>query len=245
MLINNKIKQILSSPFIRNASWLGGAELANRVFRLATTVTLARTFTPQDYGLVAIIYSTYEVANVFTLKGGIGAKIIQADERDIEIICDTSYWLNWILCVSIFIIQVIAAFFIAHFYENNHLILLICTLALTYLILPIFMVQSALIQRENRLKAIALCNATQSMLSNISTVILALLGMGVWSVVLPIVLTTPVWIVITYRNHPWRPPKSFQLEQWQEVTSFAKNMLGVELLGKLRINIDYFLIGFF
>jgi PST family polysaccharide transporter len=43
MLIN-KLKQLFSGQFIRNVGWLGGAELVNRLFRLATTVTLARLF---------------------------------------------------------------------------------------------------------------------------------------------------------------------------------------------------------
>jgi PST family polysaccharide transporter len=242
-MLTKKLKQILSGQFIRNIGWMGSAELVNRIFRLATTVTLARMFSSQDYGLIAIIYTTYDLAAIFTLKYGIGAKIIQVDEQDVKTICDTSYWLNWILCVAIFIIQCLAAFPIAQFYGNNQLILPICTVALAYLMLPFFMVQSAMIQRENRLKVIAACNATQSLLGNIMTVILALLGLGVWAVVWPIVFTTPVWIVITQRNHPWRPPKSFSLERWQEVTHFGKNLLGVDILVRLRSNIDYLIIG--
>jgi PST family polysaccharide transporter len=244
MLIS-KLKQIVSGQFMRNAGWMGGAELVNRIFRLATTVTLARTFSPYDYGLVAVIYTTIEFGHVFTLKYGIGAKIIQADEQDVKTICDTSYWLNCILSVSLFIIQCIAAFLIADFYDDNQLILPICTLALTYLMLPFFMIQSALIQRENRLKIIALCNVAQSLVSNIITVILALLGMGIWAVVWSIVLTSPVWIVISWMNHPWRPPTSFKLERWKEITSFGGNLLGVELLKKLRSNLDYLIVGKF
>jgi PST family polysaccharide transporter len=244
MLIN-QFKQLLSGQLTRNVSWLGGAELANRIFRLGTTVTLARMFSSQDYGLMAIIYTTYDFANVFTLKGGIGAKIIQADEQDVKAICDTSYWLNWILCGSIFIIQCTAAFFIAQFYGNNQLILPLCTLALSYLMLPFYLVNSALIERENRLKITALCNATQSFFSNAITVILALLGMGVWSIVWAMVLTTPVWIVITRMNHPWQPPKSFKLERWREVAGFGGNLLGVQLLNKLKANLDYLIVGSF
>lgn len=241
----NKLKHLFSDQFIRNVGWLGGAELLNRIFRLGTTVVLARMLSPYDYGLVAIVFTTYEFTGVFTLKYGIGAKIIQAKEQDIKTICDTSYWLNWILCGTLFIVQCIAAFLIAQFYRNNQLILPICAMALIYLMVPIFMVQSAMIQRENRLKITAVCNATQALLINIITVILALLGMGIWAIVLPLVVTTPVWIVLTYRNHPWRPPRSFKLDQWQEITNFGKNMLGVELLNKLRSNLDYLIVGRF
>ncbi|MEH2035519.1 lipopolysaccharide biosynthesis protein [Nostoc sp.] len=244
MLID-KLKQQLSGQFIRNVGWLGGAELANRVFRLGTTITLAHLLNPYDYGLVAVVLTTNEFATVFTLKAGIGSKVIQADEQEIKVICDTSYWLNWILCSSIFVIQCIAAFPIAMFYGNNQVILPICVAALVYLMLPMFMIQSALIQRENRLNIAALCNVTQSLIANFSTIALALFGWGMWAVVLPIVLSTPVWIVISYMNHSWRPPKSFTLERWQEITKFGKDILGVELLNKFRSNIDYLLIGRF
>ncbi|MBW4641976.1 MAG: lipopolysaccharide biosynthesis protein [Goleter apudmare HA4340-LM2] len=244
MLIH-KLKQILSGQFIRNVGWLGGAELVNRIFRLGTTVTLARTFSPQDYGLMAVIYTVFDFATVFTLRGGIGAKIVQADQRDVKTICDTSYWLNWILCGLIFIIQCLFAFPVAQFYGNNQLIWPLCTSALIYLMMPLYNIHNALIERENRLKVTAITNATQSLLSNIMTVILALLGMGIWAIVVPMVLTTPVWIVINWMNHSWRPPKSFTLEKWQEVTNFGKNLLLVEILNKLRGNLDYLVIGKF
>ncbi len=244
MLIN-KLKQQLSGRLIRNIGWLGGAELLNRVFRLGTTVFIARLLGPYDYGLIAIILTINDFLNVFSLRGGIGGKIIQADGIDVKVICNTAYWLNWIICGFLLIIQCLASFPIALFYGDNKLILPICVLAVGYLIPPIFDVQSALLQRENRLNVMALCNVTQSILGNILTIGLAFLGMGIWAVVLPSILTAPVWIVIHYINHPWRPPKFFTLKEWQEIVNFGKNILGVELLDRLRANLDYLLIGHF
>lgn len=244
MLIS-KIKSLLSNQFIRNAGWMGGAELANRVFRLGTTVTLARMFSPEDYGLMSIVYTTYAFASVFTLRGGISAKIIQADQKDVQAIADTSYWLNWILCVAIFVVQCIAAFPIAHFYHKKQLILLLCTAALTYLMLPLFMVNSAMIERENRLKINALCNVISSMISNSLTIILAISGAGIWAIVWSMVVSTPVWIVITWRNHPWRPPYRFNLRNSREIINFGGNLLGVDLLNKVKENIDYLIVGKF
>jgi PST family polysaccharide transporter len=244
MLIT-KLKQLTSGQFIRNVGWLGGAELTNRVFRLGTTVTLARMFSPEDYGLMAVIYTAFDFANVFTLRGGIGAKIIQSDEKDVKTIADTSYWLNWIMCGSIFIIQCMAAFPIAQFYNNNQLVLPLCVAALTYLMFPLYLINTALIERENRLKITALCNVSQSLVSNTIIIVLALFGVGEWAIVGAIVFTTPVWIIITWKNHSWRPPRTFTLERWKEITSFGSNLLGVELLGRIKGNIDYLIIGKF
>ncbi|MCT7984816.1 lipopolysaccharide biosynthesis protein [Laspinema sp. A4] len=244
-MLTQKIKHIFSGEFIRNVGWLGGAELFNRIFRLATTVTLARTFSTEDYGLMAIVYTVVEFANVFTLRQGIGAKIIQAQEKDVEVLSNTAYWLNWILCILIFLGQAAGAFIVSNIYENTQLILPIITAGIMYLMMPFHLINSSLIQRKNRLKIIALCTAIQSAAANLITVFLALMGLGVWAIVWPMVLTTPVWIIVTWHYQKWRPPTTFTLARWQEITSFGGNLLGVELLGKVRGNIDYLIIGHF
>lgn len=242
-MIIEKIKQQLSNQFIRNIGWLGGAELVNRVFRLGATVVLARALSPQDYGLAAVVLTINEFTTVFTLRAGIGGKIVQADEEDVEVFCNTAYWLNWILCISLFLIQCIAAFPIAWFYNEEKLILPLCVYSLVYLMLPFFAVHNALIDRANRLKITAISTAIQSMLNNILIPAFALSGMGMWALVLPGLFTTPVWIVVTHINEPWRPKMSFSFKRWKEIVNFGKYVLGYELLEKLRSNIDYLLIG--
>jgi PST family polysaccharide transporter len=238
-----KIREIFSGQFIQNVGWMGGAELFNRIFRLATTVTLARTFSAYDYGLTAVIFTVVEFANVFTLRKGIGAKIIQAEEGEILVISNTSYWLNWMLCLGIFVLQLTLAFPISLFYGSPELVWPICASALMYLMMPFYLIHAALIQRENRLKVTALCQVLQSLVANAITVILALLGMGVWAVVWPMILTTPIWIIVLWRYHPWRPPQAFSLHRWQEIVHFGGNLLGVHLLQQVRNNIDYLIIG--
>jgi PST family polysaccharide transporter len=225
--------------------WLSAAEVINRVLRLGTTVTLARVLTPHDYGLAAVILTTQEIANVFTLRSGIGSKLIQVKEDDLEVLCNTAYWMNWILCIVMFLIQCLIAWPVALFYGNNAVILPICIIALNYLLLPTFAIQGALIFRENRMKVPAICNVAQSVLGNILTITFALSGMGFWSIVLPILLVMPVWVIINRLNHPWRPTEKFSLRRWRELASFAAKFLGVELLTKLRANIDYLLVGRF
>ena len=244
-MLANKIKTILSGQFIRNVGWLGLAELVNRVFRLGTTVTLARVFSTQDYGLMAVIYTVFDLATVFIFKGGIGAKVIQAKEEEVETIANTSYWLNWIVCITLFLIQSLAAFPVARFYDNDRLILPICAIAFMYLAYPFFLIQCALIERENRLKVIAMCTATQSMIINVLTVVLALLGFGIWAIVVPMIVSVPVWLVFCYRGHKWRAPKSFTLKNWRTIVNYGKNLIGVELLTKLRLNLDYLIVGRF
>ncbi|WNN88812.1 lipopolysaccharide biosynthesis protein [Gloeocapsopsis dulcis] len=242
-LVINRLKWKLSSQFVRNMGWLGGAELVNRVFRLVTTITLARLLNSYDYGLIAIILITHDFAGTFC--SAIDAKIIQSPDKDVKVLCDTAYWMNWILFIAIFILQCAAAFPLAWFYKDNNVVLPICFIALSYLLLPIGAVQSSLIRRENRLNIIALTNVVQGITLNIATIVLAFLGFGIWSVILPFGLANPIWLIINLMNHSWRPKKSFTLYKWQEVAGYSINIIVVEFLNKLRANLDYLIVGKF
>ena len=98
------LQQRLSNRFVRNIGWLGAAQLCIRVFRLATTIVLAKLLTPYDYGLAALVLTTNEFVNVFT-KNGIWAKLIQVDAEQLEEHCQTAYWMNWIVCGTLFVLQ--------------------------------------------------------------------------------------------------------------------------------------------
>lgn len=238
------LKRKFSSQFIRNLGWLSGSEIIIRVFRLGTTVILAHFLTAYDYGLAAVVLTTNEFVQVFT-RFGIGAKLIQVEEEKLEVLTNAAYWLNWVIYFSLFILQCIAAFSIARFYNDNQLILPICVIALVYLVVPIAYIQSTLIQRENRLRILAVTNTLQVSIDNILTAVLAFLGLGMWAIVLPKVLVAPIWVAINYRHHVWRPTKSFSTKHWGEILQFGKSVLGIELLKTLRNNLDYLIVGWF
>ncbi|NJR40476.1 MAG: lipopolysaccharide biosynthesis protein [Leptolyngbyaceae cyanobacterium CSU_1_4] len=226
---------------MRNLGWLSIAEMVIRVSRLVTTVLLARFLSPYDYGLAAVVLSTNEFVQVFT-RSGIGAKLIQVDEERLESLTTSAYWLNWLICGSLFIIQCLISFPIAWLYHDPKIALPICTIAGVYCIIPIAYIQETLIHRENRMKTAAIVSSVQVSVDNILTAILALLGFGMWAIVLPKVLVAPIWAIMICRSHPWRPGR-FSTKHWQELYQFGRSVLGIELLKTLRNNLDYLLVG--
>jgi O-antigen/teichoic acid export membrane protein len=245
-MLFTKIKQVFSNQFIRNVSWLGGGELVNRVFRLGTTVILARLLSPHDYGLAAIVLTVKEFALVFTLKSGVAAKLIQADEEDLEVLSNTAYWLNWILSIFLFVTQCLLAFPIAWFYNETQVVFPICFVALNYLLMPNYAIQMALVERENRINIVAIAATMQAIVANVGTMLMALFGLGMWAIITPGVVLSPfVWFFCAYKYHSWRPTQSFSLYRWREIVGFGTNVLGYQLLDKVRANLDYLLIGRF
>ncbi|MCT7958678.1 lipopolysaccharide biosynthesis protein [Laspinema palackyanum] len=239
-----KVKKKLNNKFVQNIGWLTGAEFAIRVVRLMTTVVLARFLTQYDYGLAAIVLTTYEFTRVFT-DIGIGAKLIQAEPEELEDLCRNAYWLCWVLYSGLFLAQAIVAFPIAWFYSDTNLILPIAVLGGVFLITPIGVVQAILLRRENRLEIQALNHTLVQGSSNLLSLVFAILGLGIWAIVIPQLLVTPLWAYIYLRHHSWRPTGGFRKEKWAEIFGFGKNVLGIELLKTLRTNLDYLLVGRF
>ncbi|MGL6341489.1 MAG: oligosaccharide flippase family protein, partial [Waterburya sp.] len=113
------------------------------------------------------------------------------------------------------------------------------------LLLPHGLVQAALVQRENRLKAIAVVEMIQFSTDNILSLIFAIAGWGMWAIILPKLLVPPIWVYIMLKNHSWRPKLRFTTVGWGDLLRFGRNVLGVELLNNLRGNLDYLIVGRF
>jgi teichuronic acid exporter len=238
------IKKKFSSQFVRNVGWLSISEIVYRILRLGLVVIGARFLTSYDYGLGAIVMTVREFSITFA-DIGIGAKIIQADEEELETICNSAYWLNWVVFFGLFVCQTIAAFPIGWFYKSPEVILPIIVSGVAYLIWPLSMVQRTLIQRENRLKVIAITDSVQNFIGTILSALLAVMGMGVWAFVLPAVLIAPIETLVYYKAHNWRLRTGFTTKSWNKILHFGKNILGVSLLRTLRNNLDYLLVGRF
>ena len=230
--------------FVRSLGWMGLSEIGIRVSRLIATVILARFLTEQDYGLAAIVLTTHQFVRVFT-RNGIINKIIQADDRALDEICKTAYWLNWIFGGVLFVGQVGIAFIVGYIWGHFSLVLPICAIATTYLVHPTGSVQEALVQRQNKMRAWSLASLLQTGIDNLLTGLFALLGLGMWAIVLPKLFTAPIMTVMMWRHSSWRPVHGFTLKKWQQIANFSTRVLGVEWLATLRENIDYLLIGRF
>ncbi|GAB4228874.1 MAG: MOP flippase family protein [Stanieria sp.] len=240
----NHFIQKFDSPFLRNLRWLGLSGGVIRITRLLTTIVLARFLTSHDYGLAAIVLTVNDLIRVFT-RNGIGARLIQVEEEKLESMAQAAYWLNWTIAISLFMIQCLAAFPLAWFYHDSRLILPICAIAIGLLFIPQGLVQAALIQRENRFKVVAIVEMLQFSTDNLLCLIFAIAGLGMWAIILPKILVPPIWVYVMLKNHSWRPKESFNTKYWGELISFARNLLGVELLNTLRGNLDYMIVGAF
>ena len=231
------------SQLIKNISWLGLSELTTRVFRLGTTLILPQYLSSEDYGIAAIILTLQDLMSVLEGRKGFNSKLIQVEEDQLETYSKTTYTLSFFISLILFLLQIGLAFLLAYYYHNSKLILPTILLAFTYLLFPLFIIPAALEYRSNNLKTIALLNSLQGMIGNCTSIILAIIGWGYWSLIIPFLFASILWASLLSRR--WRPTYNFSLKHYREILRFGMSLLGVEMLNKLRENVDYILVGAF
>ena len=245
MLRTRVQKSLVNSEneFLKNLGWLGASEVFVRLTRLITAIVLARLLDPVLFGVAALVLTVNELIRVFN-RNGIGAKIVQCADHELQEICNTAYRLNVIFCVVLFSLQCMLAYPLAQFYQTPELVPMLQVISITYLLMPLGMVQASLVQREQRLKVAAFIDGGQVGVDNVLTALLAVMGFGAWAIVLPKFLTSPIW-VFGYRSaHAWRPTgQFFTFSLWRDVLSFGRYYLSIELLKTARLNLDNMIIG--
>jgi len=236
------LNRIASDAFLSGAGWLGMAQVIGRVFRLLTTLIVARLMTPEYFGLAAIALASNEIAHVIA-RFGTSAYIVQANDEELKRNKHIANALNWAIGFALFSLQCAAAYPIAMWYDAPELAWPICILALSYLMMPFGELHGALNQRNNNLDALAKGDIYQAIGDCILTISLAVTGFGVWALILPKVLVVPLWVIPQRRRVKYKAKWPSSWDSTGTIVTFGRQVLGVELLTIFRTNIDVLIVG--
>lgn len=227
---------------LRGFGALGLGELCVRVSRIVTTIVLARYLDAPELGIAATALACFELVRVLA-NNGIGQMVVRASEERLAATCNTAWRLTWIACFAMAAIQIAAGLVIAHISERPELLAMIALLAGAYVFLPFGMVNLWLVQRQYRMKTLATVNTAQVGIDNLLTAALAISGLGAWAIVLPKLLTVPIWLVGVRWAVSWKRDAQAGGVPVGEVLRYAAPILFSEVLVAVRFNLDKLLVG--
>ncbi len=228
--------------FARGMFAYGSAEAATRIVRLAAVLVIARQISPEVLGTAALALSLFELIRVLT-NVGVGQRIIAASEAELASICNTANGLFWIICLSVMMIQLVGAAIAWLTFGLHDTAAMLGMLAIVYVFMPAGLVPIFLAMRAQRMGATARVAAVQNILDCVLTVALAVIWPSAWAIVLPKLLTAPVWMLLARRTYCWRPDPSLGKAPMRAFASFGPAILGSELLSAVRLHGDKLLVG--
>lgn len=231
----------LKRNVVESILWMGTSSLVSQAVTWIVTIFVARILMPADYGLVALagIYIGFtEYVNEF----GIGTAIIQAerlDETDIRSMYSISLIIGAIMtAVTLFIAPFVAAYF-----NEEKLILIIRVLSITFLISSARSVQRNLMIREMKFSLISRIEMVTRIVTSVVALACALYGMGAWTLVVQYLLQN----LLGFVGSAWyerRLPGAIRITpELKKMLSFGFGIMNSKILFYCNRSADSFLVG--
>jgi O-antigen/teichoic acid export membrane protein len=211
---------------IRKAAIAGAWSTADIVLRqgvgFAVTIILARLLTPEDFGTVALLTFFSSLSIVF-VQGGLSAALIQrqSTSRDEE---STVFWCN-LAAGALFALALIAiAPLVARFYGYPVLAPMMLAAAGQVLLSALGSVQAALLTRNLEVGQLTKAGVGSSLMSGLLGVVAAMMGAGVWALVVQMVSGAAVYTAILWLVSDWRPLLRFRVAALGPLFRFGLNV---------------------
>ncbi|GAA6208196.1 hypothetical protein NBRC116601_14890 [Cognatishimia sp. WU-CL00825] len=232
---------LLRTSFLSNLLAYGASEVVAKFSRLFVVIVVARTLGVAEIGVAAAALAICEIFKGLT-ENGIGQRIIAAPAQQLNAICVKAHQLFWASCLGLFALQVALAVLLAGlgFVEVS---LLVALAALEYLFMPAGLVQAALAVREGKLKQTAAIAGVQVLTANALSVALVFIIPSALVLILPRVLTAPLWLLSMRRLRPWSRPSEVTASPTRPFLRYGIPVLGVELVKMLRLHADKLIAG--
>lgn len=231
------INQKISSGVLWNLIGLFMTRGASTIF----TLFLARLLAPEAFGLIAMMTIVFELANTFVTSGLGTALIRNKSVTDTEF--NTVFYTNIALSTIAYILLFIAAPYVAKFYNQPELTLLIQVMGLSVFINATKVVQTASFSRDMNFQALVKSNTTSVIVSGILGVSAAWYGLGVWSLVIQSLSAALISAVVLWYMSTWRPKLEFSYASFSQLFKFSKNILAEGLLDVIFRNSYVLVIG--
>jgi O-antigen/teichoic acid export membrane protein len=205
------------------------------------TIILARLLTPAEFGLIAMLSVFIAIGNSL-LEGGLSSSIIRTEdleERDYS----TVFFFNLAGSVVIYTMVYLAAPFIADFYRQAPLTLVLRIYALDFILNAFFGIQNAKLTRDMNFKLQMTIQIPAVLIGGLVGIVLALNGYGVWSLVWMHLFQSLISTVMHWVFSDWLPIMAFDRACFKRHFHFGYKMTLTGLLDILYRNIYILIIG--
>ncbi len=228
---------------INGMAWSVSERISLQVIQLFISIILARLLSPSEFGLVGMLAIFTSIAQSI-LDSGFGSALIQ--KKDATITDSSSiFFFNLIIGLILASIFFFSAPVIANFYEQPILASITRALSLTLIINAFSLVQLSLMRKRMDFKNHFIASLIPVVFSGICAIISAILGFGVWSLVIQalafsISQAASLWIL-----NKWRPARQFSFNSIRTMFSFGSKLLIAGIVETVFKNLYQTLIGKF
>ena len=231
----------ISQKAVDALRWLAGARFLAQALNWGITILVIRLLSPGDYGLMALAMVAINFLALVN-EMGLGSVIVQKDKIDDKTVAQLFGFLLVVNAV-LFGLSIAVAPAIALFFDEPRLTEVLIALSFLLILSAVSVVQVSMLQRQMLFRQKAIVDFMSMVSGSITTLLCALYGQGVWSLVIGALVTEAVHTlgaVIALRR--WYAPR-FSLSGMRRSIEFGSLVTGNHLLWFLYSEADVLIIG--
>lgn len=231
----------LRDKAVSGATWKLIEISVNHVMTFIVELYLARKLAPSDYGLVGMLAIFFALAGVL-VDSGFSSALIQRQNRTSKDF-STVFVFNIVSSVSIYVLFVIFAPWIADFYNTPFLKTIIYVSALTFLIRGFTSIHFAKLNIDLRFSTLSKISLVGHLTAGITGVLLAYSGFGIWALVFQGIASALITGIIVWICSGLKPSLAFSKKSFKSLFSYGGNMLGSGIINVIYGNLYTLVIG--
>jgi PST family polysaccharide transporter len=233
----------LGTRAARGVLWYGIQAVGTRLTSLAAVVVLAHLLRPADFGLVAYTMVFLAFATIFQDQG-LGQALVQRQEIDREHV-DTAFWMAVLSGSLLTGLTCLAAPALADLTDEPRLRGLLQVLSLTLVLGSLSSVPAALLQRDLRVRPLAVVSTVCSALAAGVAIVLAAMGAGVWALVAQSLIAPALIAPALAVASAFRPRPTVSWTHFRQLVGYGGHMVVLDLLNFVNRRGDDLLVGVF
>jgi len=204
-------------------------------------IVLARILSPEDYGLIGMTGIFIALSSVF-IDGGFGDALIRKINPSPEDYSSV-FFFNIITAIVLYLILFLFAPEIACFFNEDRLILIIRIVGIGLLISSLSTIHIVILRKRLDFKLQAIISFATTIISGLVSIIMAIVGYGVWSLVVGGLITSMFSAILLWIFNQWRPNRYFSFKVIKEHFNFGSKIMLGSFINMVYNNMYYVLIG--
>ena len=224
-----------------SVQWVLAGSIGTQALNFAFGVILARLLLPEDFGLLVTVQIFTGVAGLIA-GGGMAQALVrtkEATQHDFNVV----FTMQFAICTLIFGFFYFIAPYFARWYEEPIYEALLQVTAINFLMRPLVGNHSIWLHRNMRFKVRSIIGVISGLVTSISSVYMAWIGMGVWSLAFSGLLGSLTnWLLLS-RQTPLRLAFAFDRRRANRLGGTGIKFASLGILDYLRGQVNNFVIG--
>jgi len=216
-------------------------KFGQQIIYFVTGIILARTLSPNDYGLVGELSLFIALSTIFISSGYARALLNSPEFSQIEY--NTVFYYNVASALVLYFILFLCAPLISLFFNQPSLTLISRILFLSLIFNAFVGVQNVYLTKTMNLKSFTRANIFALFAASTFAVIAALNGMGLWALVIQTLLNSFFTMIFYWHYSAWRPTRLLDIKILKRFLPFSSMILLTNLITTIFNNIYSILIG--